>query len=165
MAKVKVLFIYPHGKGVRRLIGEVVDIAEGRGEDPCHVAGFRQNGKLLEAIQPAVTDATDPRFYDDCKVRIIIVEVPDITAAEAEADRLIGTPYGLITDCVSGLIHETTGRHVVLDDRGTANCSETWTRILRAGGLNVLPETPADCVTPLDLMLALEPLEVRDEAV
>jgi hypothetical protein len=33
----------------------------------------------------------------------------------------------------------------------TMNCSETVTRILRAGGLNVLPGVNADCVTPMDL--------------
>lgn len=33
----------------------------------------------------------------------------------------------------------------------TMNCSETVTRILREGGLNVCPGVDADCVTPMDL--------------
>lgn len=160
MAVYKVLCIYPHGEGVRRIIGDIVDIAEGKGNDPCHIAGFRRNGKLLEAIQPCVTEDTDPHFYDDCKVRVIFVEVPDAESAEKEAESLIGVPYGLVTDCVSGLIHTVTGKHVS-NGKKTVNCSETWTRILRAGGLKFLEDSPADCITPLEFMNALEPLEVK----
>jgi len=158
LAKVKVLFVYAHN-----VVGEIVDFAEGKGEDPSHVAVFACGG-LLEAIQPAVTVSPVDK-YAVCKTRTITVEVPDIEAAEAEGQRLIGTPYGLVTDCVSGLIHDVTSRHVVFNGAGTANCSETGTRYLRAGGLDVLPGIPADCVTPKDLLLALEPLEVRDETV
>jgi len=91
----------------------------------------------------------DPGKYDNAMVTRIEVDLPDIPAAEVEARLLIGTLYGY-TDCVRGGLYDLLG--VELEgNKITANCSETVTRILRAGGLNILPDIEADCITPNDL--------------
>lgn len=91
-----------------------------------------------------------PDKYDNNPAAVFIqVELPDLAAAEAEARRLIGTLYGY-TDCVRGGLHKLIGVDPV-GNAITANCSETVTRILRAGGFDILPEVTPDCVTPVDL--------------
>ena len=86
----------------------------------------------------------------------IRVDIPDLGAAEAKAKHLLNTSYGLLTDCVEGAVHDLTG--IVLPGNGekTVNCSETVTRILRAGGLDALPGHEADSVTPGDLYRELK---------
>ena len=91
----------------------------------------------------------DPGKYDNATAKFIEVDLPDIARAEAEARRLIGTLYGY-TDCVRGGLYDLLG--VELEgNKLTANCSETVTRILRAGGLVILPDVEPDCITPNDL--------------
>jgi hypothetical protein len=153
VAKVQVLFVYPHGNVLEKIVGEFIDVAEGRGDDPCHAAVFACGG-ILEAIRCGVVVSEIDR-YKDCKTKMLEVDIPNIEAAENEGQKLIGTPYGLVTDCVSGGLHDITGIHCKGNGEKTVNCSETVTRYLRAGGFNVLPDTPADCITPRDLLAAL----------
>jgi len=150
--KVNVLFYFGHD-----WIGKVIDAVEGKGKDPSHTGIFMFRG-LLEAVKggfvksPATT-------YDGLETKIIFVDVPNMEAAEAKAQVLLGTPYGYI-DCITGGLHDLTGKNVPGDGEITVNCSEAVTRILRAGGLDILPGVYADDVTPADLLMALEPLAV-----
>ena len=148
MAKVKVLFYFGHN-----WIGKVIDAVEGKGSNPSHTGIFMFDS-LLEAVasgfvkSPATT-------YDGLETKIIAVDVPDMEGAEIEARRLLNTPYGYI-DCINGGLHDLTGANVPGDGEITVNCSEAVTRILRAGGVDVMPGVYADCVTPADLLKALE---------
>ena len=108
----------------------------------------------MEAIHPAVVLSLVDK-YDSVEREIIEVEIADIMAAEVEAQGLIGVPYGLITDCLDGGLHDLIGYHANGNGEITVNCSETVTRILRAGGSDILPGMAADCVTPEGLYQAL----------
>ncbi len=110
--------------------------------------------------------------YDDANILAIDIKMPDQVAAERKAQNLIGRLYSYI-GCFEGGTYDITGIKLhpwivkILNwfltrflgvplsiDTGewTMNCSETVTRILRAGGLEVLPGVDADCITPMDLV-------------
>jgi hypothetical protein len=141
------------GNTVDRVIDDV-----SRGEFS-HVA-IKILDSIVEALgEPDLGDkypgvwAHNPEKYDGADVEVVPVELPDLPSAEAEARSLIGTFYGY-TDCIRGGLYDLTG--VTLQgNKFTANCSETVTRILRAGGLDVLPGVPPDCITPNDLYRAV----------
>lgn len=91
----------------------------------------------------------DPGKYFSAVGKSFDVELPNMAGAESEARQLIGTLYGY-SDCVRGGLYDLLGIELG-GNKLTANCSETVTRILRAGGFNILPDIPADCMTPNDL--------------
>jgi len=146
--KVNVLFYFGDN-----LIGKVIDVVEGKGKDPSHT-GIFMFGKLLEAMPDGFIESP-ATTYDGLDTKIITVDVPNMEAAEDKAKKLLGKPYGYI-DCVNGGLHDLTGKNVPGDGEITVNCSEAVTRILRAGGLDILPGLYADNVTPADLLKALE---------
>jgi len=150
--KVNVLFYFGHD-----WIGKVIDAVEGPGKDPSHTGIFMFGG-LLEAVKEGFVKSP-ATTYDGLDTKIITVDVPDMGAAETKALTLLGTTYGYI-DCVNGGLHDLTGKNVPGDGEITANCSEAVCRILRAGGLDILPGVYADDITPADLLRALEPLAV-----
>ena len=88
------------------------------------------------------------------RVRVLNVDVPDIEAAKNTARKLIGTPYSY-TDCIEAALNEV-GVTLPVDGDKTVMCSETVTLILRAGGVEVCGDTPADLVTPVMLYEALK---------
>jgi len=145
--EVKVLFVFAHD-----WIGKIIDAAEGKGENPSHTGIFLLDSLLEATLKGFVKSPVDE--YRDCKTVVATVDIPKIEDAELEAKRLLYTPYGYI-DCINGGIHDITGVQVPGDGEVTVNCSEAVTRILRAGGLDVLPGVYADCVTPADLYRAL----------
>jgi hypothetical protein len=61
------------------------------------------------------------------------------------------TPW--ITKAINVLTIKALGLPVNIDTgEWTMNCSETVSRVVRAGGVNVLPGVDADCITPMDLV-------------
>ena len=78
--------------------------------------------------------------------RLVSIEVPNMQAALEKAQELLGTPYGY-TDCVSAAVFLATGEQIG-DGEATCMCSETVTRILRAGGVSILPDLKADVINP-----------------
>jgi hypothetical protein len=126
-----------------------------------HIAGIIL-GSTLESqgikdkgdLYPGVWLHPPDKYKDGDNAVFITVQVPDIEAAEEEARQLIGTLYGY-SDCVNGGVLELFGAQIPTDGAFTVNCSEAWTRILRAGNLNILPELTADSVTPGKLIAAL----------
>jgi hypothetical protein len=155
MGKVTVIFVRG---STDNIVDKVInDVSHG---DYSHVA-IKFDWGVIEAL--GVKDPSDKYpgvwlhsvdKYNNADVKLVDVDLSDLPAAEDEARRLIGTLYGY-TDCIRGGIYDLTGVKLpgnVL----TANCSETVTRILRDGGLNILPGIDADCVTPNDLCRALE---------
>lgn len=89
------------------------------------------------------------KYAGDTHVRLIDLEVPDVEAAKAEARKLLGTPYSY-HGCLE-VAAKLTGIDLPTDGALTVMCSETVTRILRAGGLSICPEEQADNVTPVML--------------
>lgn len=148
MMDVNVLFVYPQD-----WFGRLIDVVEGAGDDPSHCGIFMLDG-LLEAIEGGFLKSPADT-YRDCRSRMVVIDVPNIGDAQLEAKRLLNTPYGYI-DCVNAGIYDVTGKMIPGDGELTVSCSEAVTRILRAGGLDVLPGVYADCVTPADLLRALE---------
>jgi|GEM_PF-2175128 len=146
MAKVKVLFTAGHN-----IIGNTVEfLTHSRF---AHASIFILGG-IVEAVNPAVILSAIDK-YDGVEQEVLEVEIFDMDAAENEAQGLIGVEYGLLTDCLDGGLNDVLGYHSKGNGIETVNCSETVTRILRAGGLDVLPEVSADCVTPESLYQAL----------
>ncbi|MBP2643785.1 MAG: hypothetical protein H6Q67_1672 [Firmicutes bacterium] len=150
LAEIQVLFSYPVSP-----FGHLIDAVEGAGADPSHSAIFMLGG-ILEALDNGFVKSP-LNAYEGRKTTVITVKVPDMEAAEVEAGKLLGTPYGYI-DCVNGGLHDLTGANIPGDGELTVDCSEAVTRILRAGGLDILPGLYADCVTPADLLEALTAL-------
>ncbi|WP_196599131.1 hypothetical protein [Pectinatus frisingensis] len=90
-----------------------------------------------------------PDKYDNnTHVKMIDIDLPDLTAAHSKARELIGTLYGY-TDCIATAVKFLTGTGILTDGEKTMHCSETVTRILRAGGVNVCPDLKADEVSPV----------------
>jgi hypothetical protein len=148
--------IFSHGKAWYSKIIEEVE------KGPwSHTAGLIL-GSTLEAqgvkdegdAYPGVWLHPPDKYRDGIDAAFVTVDIPELAAAENEARKLLGTLYGLI-DCANGGVYEIFGKKIPGDGVLTVNCSETWTRILRAGGLNVLPNLEPDCVTPQMLYEAL----------
>ena len=155
MATVKVLFTAGHN-----LIGDTVEfLTHSRW---AHASVFILGG-IVEAVHPVVV-LSPANKYDGVEHEIIDVEILDITKAEERAHSLIGIPYGLITDCLDGGLNDLIGYHAKGNGTKTVNCSETVTRILRAGGLDILPGVAADCVTPECLYQALLLIDKQEVA-
>ncbi|MBP2644054.1 MAG: hypothetical protein H6Q67_1941 [Firmicutes bacterium] len=155
MAQVKVLFSYAVSP-----FGRLIDRVEGPGEDPSHTGIFMLGG-ILEALEDGFVKS-ELTAYDGFKHTIVSIDMPDIASAEAEAEKLLGTPYGYRA-CVDGGLHDLLGVTVPGDGEKTVDCSEAVTRILQAGGLNIFPDFSADNVTPADLYRKLQPLMVKYE--
>jgi len=163
--KVKILFSYPCTP-----FGKLVEDVEGKGE-PSHT-GIILYGQIFEALENGFVKSP-LNSYDDFKHKIITINISNLSHAQLEAKRLLYTPYGWV-DCIVGgarrlinRILKLFNKSINIEFRGngerTVNCSEAVTRILRAGGLDVLPEVYADDVTPADLLEALIPISVSVE--
>ncbi|MBP2654270.1 MAG: hypothetical protein H6Q73_1839 [Firmicutes bacterium] len=151
MSKVKVLFAFSDGLEIDRL----VDWGEGGGDLPCHT-GIFLNGYIYEALKQGFVKSSE-NSYDGRRIKILEVDVPNIEEAEAEAEKLLGTPYGWKA-CLDGGLHDVLGVTVPGDGEKTVDCSESVTRILQAGGLDIFRDFSADNVTPADLLKKLQKL-------
>jgi hypothetical protein len=120
-----------------------------------HVA-IKILGGTLEALgikdpedkYPGVWLHDADKYTNDPNAVLVDVDLPNITGAENTARALIGKPYGY-DSCVSGGIYDLTGAEVpsIIGD----DCSQSGVLILREGGLDVMGDTPASCITPMDL--------------
>lgn len=147
MGKIKVIFI--SGQSFFDVAVKIVTSSKWS-----HV-GIYMLGGIVDALLPAVKISPSDRYSNDyCE--IIEVTIPNLNAAYQEALNLVGTPYGLFTDCINGSLYKLAGISMQGNGTKTVNCSEAVTRILRAGGFPVLPGVPADCVTPRCLYEALK---------
>ncbi len=91
----------------------------------------------------------NPHTYDDAVAKKITILLPNQELAEEETRNLLGSLYGY-TDCVKGGLYDLL-KIKLPGNTLSINCSEFVTRVLRAGGLNVMPDVEPDCVTPNDL--------------
>ena len=80
--------------------------------------------------------------------KTVEIDLPDLAAAQSKARELIGTLYGY-SDCIVTATKFLTGYNIFSGGELTMHCSETVTRILRAGGLPVCPGLQADEVSPV----------------
>lgn len=110
--------------------------------------------KEPDAPYPGVWFSRRGKYDGNEHVKYIAVDVPDMAALEDKAFELNGTLYGYI-DCLSTGIKLLTGTNALVDGEKTMMCSETITRLLRAGGLEVLPDLEPDQVSPVTLYRAL----------
>ena len=156
MAQVKVIFV----RGQDNLVDNVI---AGASHGPyVHVAIKVPGVGLVESlgnervgiILPGVRISPWRKYDSNPDVTIIDVELPDMAAAQVEAEKMFGRPYGYDA-CIDGGMQDMFGVQMPGNGELTANCSETVTRILRAGGRQVLPDQTADSVTPMALMRAL----------
>jgi len=159
MAKVTLIFIGGDSK-VDKLITGVT------GGTKSHVAGLLFDGtyeslgmKDESDLYPGVWLHNPNKYIGNPDAEFVEIEVPDIKALEAEARNLLGTPYGY-TDCVRTGVYELFGT-IIPDNAYTMDCSETWTRLLRAGKLDILPEVPAGCISPVKLYEGVSPWLVK----
>lgn len=175
MSKVTVIFV-----GGSKLIDKVIEnVTHGTYS---HTAIKILGGVLESQGIPDVGDKypgvhlhTDGKYNNNTYTQFVDVDLPDLIAAEKKAQSLLGKFYSYI-GCIEGGSYDIFGinLHPIINrfinllivkflnipinlDTGewTMNCSETVTRILRAGGLDVLPSVDADCITPVDLLKAL----------
>ncbi len=155
----KVTVIFVKGDDKDCVVDRVID-AVSKGEYS-HVA-IKILGGVVEALGEKDADDKYPgvwvhnagKYDNDPDATMVDVDLPNIARAEAEAESLIGTLYGYV-DCVNGGVYDMTGKQLPADGVITADCSETVTRILKAGGLNIFPTICPDCITPNDLYRAL----------
>lgn len=146
MGKVTLIFVSGDSE-VDKLITGVT------GGNKTHVAGLLFDGVyestgMKEEFDPypGVWLHNPDKYVNNPDAEFIDLEVPDLDALKEEARRLLGTPYGY-TDCARTGIYEMLGI-VITDNAYAMDCSETWTRLLKASGLDILPEIPAGCVSP-----------------
>lgn len=83
-------------------------------------------------------------------VKYIRIEIPDLEAFEDKAVALQGTLYGY-SDCLAAEYKKLTGNDALVDGETTVMCSETVSLLLRAGGLDILPNLQADQIMPVVL--------------
>ena len=151
MAKVRVGFV-----GGDTVIDKVIEGASGsQYADISHTFIYLLNS-IVEA--EGVKQYADPypgvwlhppaKYDGDSHAKFIDVDVPDVPAAESKARELIGTLYGYV-DCLATVSKFLADCNLIPGSDRTMHCSETVTRILRAGGVSVCPELQADEVSPV----------------
>ena len=157
---VKLIFVHGEGTEVDKTIeyfsnGDYVHVAVALPSLGYIVESLGTLEKDLEGndIVPGVRKS-DINKYDGANVIIKELTVPNIEGSEAEANKLLGTFYGY-SDCVDGGVYDRTGIELKGDGELTVDCSECATRVVREGGINVLPNLRADCVTPMRLLNSL----------
>jgi hypothetical protein len=124
-------------------------IQKATGSEWAHV-GIELFDGIVEALFEGVK-LSERNKYDLYHTDYVSVDIPEIDAAEEKARQLLNTSYGFLTDNFTGAVHALTGIVLVGNEEKTVNCSETVTRILRAGGLDILCGIEADAITPGDL--------------
>lgn len=99
-----------------------------------------------------------PDKYDgNTHTKILSIDLPHLAAAQSKAREMIGTLYGY-TDCIVTATKFLTGHNIFKGGENTMHCSETVTRILRAGDLDVCADLEADEVSPILLYEGLKKL-------
>lgn len=98
------------------------------------------------------------KYTNDPRAVFVDVDIPDMTGAEAVAQSLIGSPYGYVS-AIEGGICDLTGFCMESIGTFTNDCSEVGTRILRGGGLKLLPGIPPGDITPWKLYQAVTNLK------
>lgn len=116
--------------------------------------GIELFGGIVEALFDGVS-LSERDKYEAYIHEYVEVDIPCLEAAEEKARTLLDASYGFVTDNVSGAVHDLTGIALSGNGEETVNCSETVVRILRAGGVVVLPDHAADAITPGGLYRAL----------
>jgi len=155
LAIVKVLFSYPC---TPTPLGELIEAVEGKGE-PSHT-GIILYGKIFEALANGFVKSP-LNSYDAFKHTLVEVDVPNLSHARLEAKNLLYTPYGW-WDCIISGIKSLFGLQLRGNGTRSVHCSEAVTRILRAGGLEILPEVYADDITSADLYKALQEVKTSE---
>jgi hypothetical protein len=112
-------------------------------------------GDFGPGVIPPCVRISSWRKYDNANTEVVELELPDLEAAQVEAERLLGSLYGYV-DCAGGALNDIINVNLKGNGSVTNNCSEAVTRILRASGLNFLPGIEADNITPMDLKRAID---------
>jgi len=154
MAKIILAFLGGDGQ-VDKLITGVT------GGDKSHVAAYLFDGWLESTGMkeeydhyPGVWLHNPDKYKNHPNAEFIEVEIPNIGALQEEARRLLGTPYGY-SDCIRTGIYELLGI-AITDNAYVMDCSELCTRLLRTGGLDVLPDVQAGCISPEKLLITVK---------
>lgn len=105
--------------------------------------------KEAEDKYPAVWLHDPDKYTDNPYAKFIQLEIPDMAALKAEARKLLGSPYGYV-DCIRAGIFDLLNMQIP-DSDFAMDCSETVARLIRAGGINILPDVQAGCIDPARL--------------
>lgn len=131
------------------------------GGDKSHVAAYLFDGWLESTGMkeeydpyPGVWLHNPDKYKNYPDAEFIEVDIPNSEALKEEARRLLGTPYGY-SDCIRTGIYEMLGI-AIADNAYAMDCSELCTRLLRAGGLDVLSDVPAGCISPEKLLTTVK---------
>lgn len=116
---------------------------------------IESRGDFGPGVIPPCVRVSSWRKYDNADTEAIDLELPDLEAARAEAEKLVGSLYGYV-DCAGGAVHDLMDIDLKGNGLVSANCSETVARVLRSGGLSILPGVEADNITPMDLKRAID---------
>lgn len=115
-----------------------------------HVAVYGLSG-LVEAVPPRVTISSVAR-YQECRTEAVDFYVPDLDNALRELERLVGSPYGLLS-CLSGGLYDILGLELVVPPCAV-DCSQLAVKAIRAGSGVIRPDLPDSCFTPQGLYAA-----------
>jgi hypothetical protein len=156
---IKIVFV--HGSGfVSETIEKVeqLKVTVKDGFIPSH-CGIIIDNVFQEAIFEGFIETNVNRYPPEI-VRVYELDVPDIDSGKQKFQELTNKPYGYRA-LVNGFLYTMTGINTDGDGEETGDCSEMDTRIIRACGVDILPNVSADCVTPLILMESIEPIARR----
>lgn len=152
MSKGKITAIFVHGDN---LISNIIqDVTSGY---YAHVAtklpslGYivEAEGSPEDGYPAGVRKSPIDKYDNDPNAYFIDVNLPNIEEAEAEALRQLGNPYSFY-DCLAGGMYDLYGIRFPGDGTNAYDCSKSHLLIVRAGGINLLPDEDASHITPMD---------------
>lgn len=151
----KFLICYPHEK-----YGEVIDVFEGPGRDPCHVAIILDNG-LLEALFTGVT-ISELDSYADYYTEMWGLNAPQEENLSDFAAKSVGRHYSR-AGLVQAWCYQWFGVQLPLKTRWENICSGLATDAVRVCGVDLFPGVPSNCVTPKLFLAELRKRGVKYE--
>ncbi len=153
----KFLIVYPF-----ETVGKVIDIAQGPGEDPYHVAIFTSTGLLQALFDGVVISSGD--FFAGRYTRTFGLAVPQPEKVDEFAAQVVGEKYDYF-GAAEAWIYQHTKLIVPLDVTGHSFCSDLAVRAGRYCGGRLCADLPAYCVDPKMLLAELlrEGVELGEE--
>lgn len=153
MGTAQIMFLWPYRKPKLddKIIGDVIQAVEGKGE-PTHVA-IVQPGYLLEALWYGVTKSPRDK-YKNRPYEIWEIEVPHHEFAPIAVQVLLGRRYSLLS-CILGLLRRKFGIKIPYVNSSAADCSQAGTTFIAMQDLDLFGiDSPAG-VIPSELRYAM----------
>lgn len=136
----KFLIVYPF-----ETVGKIIDIAQGAGQDPYHVAIFTRTGLLQATVDGVVISPFD--FFAGRYTRTFGLIVPHPEKVDEFAARVVGEKYDYF-GAATAWIYQHTKLVIPIDVEGHSFCSDLAVRAGRYCGGSLFGDTPAYCIDP-----------------